>query len=193
MVPKKGSRKPGTEQAPAILTIIPDWADAAAIGMLVGLSDRQIQNLTRSGVLTKETPPGRKVQKYRTCKAVQQYIAHVKQKAGEQEQPKELVLRKLEAEVKLKESQGQLASIKADIAEGRYIETVSAAQQLTEFMDTFKHFALNIPSRVAGTVAGYTDAATARAIEKSTRKELEDMLSLFADAAMLAPGEGARR
>ena len=60
-------------------------------------------------------------------------------------------------------------------------------------MDTFKHFALNIPSRVAGTVAGYTDAATARAIEKSTRKELEDMLTLFADAAMLAPGEEARR
>ena len=84
MAPKKGSHKSGEEQAPAILTIIPDWADAAAIGMLVGLSDRQIQNLTRSGVLTKETPPGRKVQKYRTCKAVQQYIAHVKQKAGEQ-------------------------------------------------------------------------------------------------------------
>lgn len=192
MAAKKGSHKSSVEQAPAILTIIPDWADAAAIGMLVGLSDRQIQNLTRSGVLTKETPPGRKVQKYRTCKAVQQYIAHVKQKAGEQEHPKELVLRKLEAEVKLKESQGQLASIKADIAEGRYIET-AAAQQLAEFMDTFKHFALNIPSRVAGTVAGYTDAATARAIEKSTRKELEDMLTLFADAAMLAPGEGARR
>ena len=86
-----------------------------------------------------------------------------------------------------------MASIKADIAEGRYIETASAAQQLTEFLDTFKHFALNIPSRVAGIVAGYTDAATARAIEKSTRQELEDMLTLFADAAMLAPGEEARR
>ena len=51
----------------------------------------------------------------------------------------------------------------------------------------------SIPSRVAGIVAGYTDAATARAIEKSTRQELEDMLTLFADAAMLAPGEEARR
>lgn len=110
MAVRRNSSKPGPEPPPAILTIIPDWADAAAIGMLVGLSDRQIQNLTRSGVLTKETPPGRKVQKYRTCRAVQQYIAHVKQRAGEQGQPKDLALRKLEAEVKLKESQGQLAS-----------------------------------------------------------------------------------
>ena len=118
MAPKKGSHKSGEEQAPAILTIIPDWADAAAIGMLVGLSDRQIQNLTRSGVLTKETPPGRKVQKYRTCKAVQQYIAHVKQKAGEQEHPKELVLRKLEAEVKLKESQASWPASRPTLRRG---------------------------------------------------------------------------
>ena len=186
---KKGNKKAGTDQAPVILTIIPDWADAAAIGMLVGLSDRQIQNLTRSGVLTKETPPGRKVQKYRTCKAVQQYIAHVKQKAGEQGHPKDLTLRKLEAEVKLKESQGELASIKADIAGGRYIETAAAAQELTQFMDTFKAFAINIPSRVAGTVGSYTDAATARAIERATRKELEDMLALFVNAALPEYGE----
>ena len=193
MAAKKDSRKTGPEQQPAILTIIPDWADAAAIGMLVGLSDRQIQNLTRSGVLTKETPPGRKVQKYRTCKAVQQYIAHVKQRAGEQGQPTSLALRKLEAEVKLKESQGQLAGIKADIAEGRYIETASATEQLAEFMETFKNFALNIPSRVAGTVSGYTDVSTAKAIEKSVRKELEDMLALFADAAILSPENEGKR
>ena len=142
----------------------PEQADFVFPGYEVYWNSAVKKGYSGTAVLTKETPPGRKVQKYRTCKAVQQYIAHVKQKAGEQEHPKELVLRKLEAEVKLKESQGQLASIKADIAEGRYIETASAAQQLTEFLDTFKHFALNIPSRVAGTVAGYTDAATARAV-----------------------------
>lgn len=193
MAAGKRSRTSGEEQAPAILTIIPDWADAAAIGMLVGLSDRQIQNLTRAGVLTKETPPGRKVQKYRTCKAVQQYIAHVKQKAGEQGQPHDLARRKLEAEVKLKESQGQLAAIKADIAEGRYIETATAAQELAQFMDTFKAFAMNIPSRVAGTVGSYTDDTTARAIERATRKELEDMLSLFVNAALRSSGEAEAR
>ena len=101
-------------------------------------------------------------------------------------------MKKLEAEVKLKESQGQLASIKADIAEGRYIETAAATEQLAEFMDTFKNFAMNIPSRVAGTVASYTDAATARAIERATRKELEDMLALFVDAAVVEPEEAKR-
>lgn len=38
MAAKKGSRKPGTEQAPAILTIIPDWADAAILAPGEGAS-----------------------------------------------------------------------------------------------------------------------------------------------------------
>ena len=140
-------------------------------------------------------PPGGGARKYRTCETVQRYIAHIEQKAqetGEKSRTAELALKKLEAEVKLKESQGQLASIKADIAEGRYIETAAATEQLAEFMDTFKNFAMNIPSRVAGTVASYTDAATARAIERATRKELEDMLALFVDAAVVEPEEAKR-
>ena len=143
-------------------------------------------------MLETEIPPGGGARKYRTCETIQRYIAHVEQKAqetGERGRTAELNLKKLEAEVKLKESQGQLASIRADIAEGRYIETETATEQLAEFMDTFKSFAMNIPSRVAGTVGNYTDAATARAIERATRKELEDMLALFVAAAIVEPAE----
>lgn len=188
---KKTAAKKTTQNAgrPEILTgAVPEWANPTAIGKLLGKSVRRIQQLTQDGVLETEVPPdgGRRV--YRTCATVQRYIAHVEQKAqetGEKSRAAELALKKLEAEVRLKESQGQLASIKADIAEGRYIETATATEQLAEFMGTFKSFAMNIPGRVAGTVASYTDAVTARAIERATRKELEDMLALFVDAAVV--------
>jgi len=62
---KKADGK-AAEKAP-ILTAVPEWADAGAIGELVGLSERRIQQLTRSGVLEAEAPPGRKARKYRTC------------------------------------------------------------------------------------------------------------------------------
>lgn len=188
---KKAEPKKPKEEKPEVLTgNVPEWSNPTAIGKLLGKSVRRIQQLTQDGVLETEIPPGGGTRKYRTCETVQRYIIHIEQKAqetGERGKTAELNLKKLEAEVKLKESQGQLASLKADIAEGRYIETAVATEQLAEFMEKFKTFAMDIPSRVAGTVAGYTDATTARAIERATRKELEDMLALFVDAAVVEP------
>lgn len=190
---KATHKKPKTEKSEILTGIVPEWANSTVISQLLGFKgNRRVQQLTQDGVLETEVPPngGRRV--YQTCATVQRYIAHVEQKAqetGEKSRTAELALKKLEAEVKLKESQGQLASIKADIAEGRYIETATVTEQLAEFMGTFKSFAMNIPSRVAGIVGGYTDAATARAIERATRKELEDMLALFVAAAIVDPVE----
>lgn len=190
---KKTAAKKAAPKAekPTILTgAVPEWSNPTAIGKLLGKSVRRIQQLTQDGVLETAVPPWGGRRMYRTSETIQRYIAHVEQKAqeiGERGRATELSLKKLEAEVKLKESQGQLASIRADIAEGRYIETETATEQLAEFMDTFKGFAMNIPSRVAGTVGSYTDAATARAIERAIRKELEDMLALFVAAAIVEP------
>ena len=194
---KKAAPKKPKAEKPAVLTgTVPEWSSTGVIAQMLGFKGcRRVQQLTQDGVLETEIPPGGGARKYRTCETVQRYIAHIEQKAqetGEKSRTAELALKKLEAEVRLKESQGQLASIKADIAEGRYIETATATEQLAEFMDTFKNFAMNIPSRVAGTVASYTDAATARAIERATRKELEDMLALFVDAAVVEPEEAKR-
>ena len=193
---KTAPKKPKAEKPEILTGTVPEWASTTVIAQLLGFKGaRRVQQLTQDGVLETEIPPGGGVRKYRTCATVQRYIAHIEQKAqetGEKSRTAELALKKLEAEVRLKESQSQLASIKADIAEGRYIETAAATEQLAEFMDTFKNFAMNIPSRVAGTVASYTDAAIARAIERATRKELEDMLALFVDAAVVEQEEARR-
>lgn len=177
--------RPPAEKA-AILTAVPGWADAGAIGELVGLSERRIQQLARSGVLEAEAPPGRKAKKYPTCKTIQRYIAHVKQeaeeKAGCASDLEELSLKKLRAEVELKESQGELHRLKTAIAAGKYIDAQHAGQELAEFLRTFRQFALDMPGRAVRSVAGQADAAAAKAMEHAMRTELEAMLASFADA-----------
>lgn len=193
MAAKKADRKP--EEKAVILTAVPDWADAGAIGSLVGLSERRIQQLARAGVLETGTPPGRKAKKYPTCQTVQRYIAHVRQKAREDAggaaELEELGLKKLRAEVELKESQGQLHRLKTAIAEGKYVDTENAGRELSEFLRSFRQFALDMPARAVRSMPGQVDAVTAKAMERAMRTELEAMLNAFADA-VLELGSGVK-
>lgn len=193
MVAKKAGKQP--EEKAAVLTAIPEWADAGAIGDLVGLSERRIQQLTRSGVLETGTPPGRKAKKYPTCKTVQRYIAHVKQKALEDAEGvaevEELSLKKLRAEVELKESQGELHRLKTAIAAGKYVDTENAGRELAEFLRSFRQFALDMPARAVRSMPGQVDIVTAKAMEKAMRTELEAMLTAFTDA-VLELGDGVK-
>ncbi|MCI8574185.1 MAG: hypothetical protein HFF89_07110 [Oscillibacter sp.] len=190
---KKTNGKP-VEKA-AILTAVPGWADADAIGELVGRSGRTIQSLARRGVLETEAPPGWKAKKYPTCKTIQRYIAHVKQeaeeKAGCASDLEELGLKKLRAEVELKESQGELHRLKTAIAAGKYVDTENAGRELAEFLRSFRQFALDMPARAVRSIPGQVDVVTAKAMERAMRTEMEAMLNTFADA-VLELGKGAK-
>ena len=180
----KASRK--TDTTKVLSGTVPEWASTTAIAQLLGYSVRRVQQLTQEGILETEIPPGGGARKYKTCETIQKYIAHIEQKAhetGENSRVAELTLKKLEAEVELKESQGQLHRLKTAIAEGKYIPADQATEELEEFMARFKRFAMNIPPRMAGTLSAHVDTVTARALEKTMRKELETMLAAFADAA----------
>ena len=123
---------PKRSTTPAVLTgTVPEWANSTAIAQLLGKTTRRVQQLTQDGILETEVPPGGGARKYRTCETIQRYIAHVEQKAqeiGEGGRLAELNLKKLEAEVALKESQGSLHRLKTAIAEGKYLP----AEQATE-------------------------------------------------------------
>ena len=184
----KGPKRVGKTAAPAVLTgAVPEWSSTTAIAQLLGKTVRRIQQLTQEGALETEIPPGGGARKYRTCETVQRYVAYVEQKAqenGEKSRTAELAMKKLEAEVELKESQGQLHRLKTAIAEGKYISADQAEEELAEFMAVFKKFAMNIPPRAVGTLSSFADGLTIRTMEKSMRKELETMLMAFSDAAM---------
>lgn len=184
----ENGKKKAAATKPEVLTgNIPEWANPTAVAKLLGKGVRRIQQLTQEGVLETHMPPGGGTRKYKTCETVQAYISHVEKKAqetGEKSRAAELNLKKLEAEVELKESQGQLHRLKTAIAEGKYIEAEKATAELEEFMARFKRFAMNIPSRMAGTLSAHLDAVTVRAMERNMRTELESILSAFADAAV---------
>ena len=161
----------------------------------MGLSERRIQQLTRSGVLEAEAPPGRKARKYRTRETVRRYIAHVRQKAqdgaGGAAELEELGLKKLRAEVELKESQGELHRLKTAIAAGKYVDTENAGRELAAFLRSFRQFALDMPVRAVRSIPGQVDVVTAKAMERAMRTEMEAMLNTFADA-VLELGKGAK-
>ena len=184
---KKTPAKTGKTEKPAVLAgTVPEWSSTTAIAQLLGKTVRRVQQLTQEGVLETEVPPSGGARKYRTCETVQRYIAHIEQKAqetGAASRTAELNLKKLQAEVDLKESQGELHRMKTAIAKGEYIPAEQATAELADFMATFKTFSMAIPSRVAGTMAAYLDTGTARAMEKKLRKEVEAMLAVFVDAA----------
>lgn len=183
-----GTGKRAKSEKPAVLSgTVPEWASTTVISQLLGKTVRRVQQLTQEGVLETEIPPGGGARKYRTCATVQRYVAYVEAKAqetGENSRAAELTLKKLEAEVELKESQGQLHRLKTAIAERRYLPTEQATAELNEVLETFKRFALNIPARVAANLTGAADAVTVRGVERSLRKELEAMLETFVDAAV---------
>ena len=188
-----GAGKRAKSEKPAVLSgAVPEWSSTTAISKLLGKTVRRIQQLTQEGILETEVPPGGGTRKYRTCETVQRYIVHVEQNAqetGENSRAAELTLKKLEAEVELKESQGQLHRLKTAIAEGRYLAADQATEELKEFMASFKKFALNLPPRMAGTMSGYADVVAIRAMEKAVRKELEGLLATFSDGAVLEERE----
>ena len=192
---KKIEKKPEAKknisgQAEALATLtgtVPQWCNATVIAQLLGKGVRRINQLTADGILETETPPGGGRRKYRTCETVQRYIAHIEKRAQEKGgdgQALNLKLKKLEAEIALKESQGQLHHLKTAIVEGEYIPAEQAAEELAEFMAGFKQFAMNIPPRIVGTLVGSADALTARALEKALRREIEAMLTAFVEAAI---------
>lgn len=186
-------KAPAKDKKPEIMHGKPtEWADSAAIGKLIGKSARRVQQLTQEGVLETAAPPGGGARKYRTCETVQKYIAHIEAKAqetGENSRTAELNLKKLEAEVELKESQGQLHRLKTAIAEGKYISADKATEDLAEFMAAFRKFTKNIPPRAVSSLAGSADAVVVRSLKKSMGKELDTMLAAYADAAIEQPEE----
>mgnify|MGYP001625349141 CR=1 FL=1 len=193
--PKNPKETRSKSTTPAVLTgTVPEWANSTAIAQLLGKTTRRIQQLTQDGILKTEVPPGGGARKYRTCDTIQRYIDHVERKAqeiGEGGRLAELNLKKLEAEVALKESQGSLHRLKTAIAEGKYLPAEQATEELAEFMTAFQKFAMTIPARMAGAMSGYADAITIRNAQKAIRKELETMLTAYVDAMQVEDTPGA--
>lgn len=181
-------KKKATPKSSSAKTQIPEFCTSTDMAKLLGKTTRRIQQLRQDGILETMVPPEGGMAKYDVCKNVQAYIEHVEEKAAASasgDQIKKLSVKKLEAEILLKESQGQLHRLKTAIAEGRYISAEEASADLAEFLVNFKKMAITLPKKLALTLGNYTDSATCRLEEKNMRKQVEEMLIQFVDSAIL--------
>ena len=110
------------------------------IAQLFGFSGvRRVQQLTQDGVLpTVETPEGRR---YDLVPTIQRYVKYLSDKAyGKTRSEKELELReqKMQAEIALKESQGELHRLRTEITAGKYISVAEVILDYQKFFVTFK-------------------------------------------------------
>ena len=183
-----GKAKSTAAPPPGVLTQVPEWASTTAIAQLIGRSTRRVQQLTQDGVLTTEVPPGGGARRYRTARTIQDYMAWQEQKIRDElsgSTLEELTIKKLQAEVELKESQGALHKLKTAIAEGKYLPAEQVQGDLSDFLRRLKQFADRIPARAAGTMSGYLDGAAARAMKKDLQQELDGLFEAFVAAARI--------
>lgn len=160
------------------------------IAQLFGVSVRRIQQLTQDGVInTVQTKQGRR---YELAPTIQKYIKYLSDKAygkSQSETESKLKEQKLRAEVALKESQGELHKLRTEIAAGNYISVEEVKADYGRFFVVFKNFALSIPSKMAGRLAGVVDPVEVREIENDLQKEIKKLLNGFVSRAVVKEEE----
>ena len=155
------------------------------IANLFGVPVRRIQQLTQEGVLpTTETPEGRR---YDLVPTIQKYVKYLSDKAyGKNRSEKEMDLReqKLQADIALKEAQGELHNMKLSVASGQLVDVEKVKEDYSRFFTTFKKFAMSLPGRLTSMVSGYVEPLEARKIERDLQGEVNRQLEAFYLAAV---------
>lgn len=150
------------------------------IATLFGVSVRRVQQLTQEGIIsTTKTSEGNR---YELTATIQKYIKYLSGKAyGKSRTEREVELReqKLQAEIALKESQGEMHRLKTEIASGKYIDIEEVKMDYSRFFVAFKKFALSLPSRLSGRISGHCDPVELRNIEKDLNSEVLRLMDGF--------------
>lgn len=162
-----------------------DSCRVEVIAQCFGLTVRRIQQLTQEGILptVEDVEDGRTVRRYELVPTIQRYVEYLAKKAygktGKTNKEIELREQKLEADIALKESQGELHRLKTAIAAGDYISLEEVKMDYSKFFITFKKFAMSLPSRVTGMVSGQLEPVEARKMEKEIAEEINHLLNAF--------------
>ncbi len=163
------------------------------IAQLFGVSVRRVEQLVQEGVIsTTKTADGTR---FDLVPTIQSYIQYLSDKAyGKSRSEKETELReqKLQAEIALKESQGELHRLKTDIAAGRYIAVEEVTLDYQRFFVTFKKFAMSLPARIVDAISGFSqlDPLSARRLDKIIQQEIQALLTAFVVAGVTEKGTG---
>lgn len=163
------------------------------IAQLFGVTVRRVQQLTQEGIIstTKILEDGKSVRRYDLVPTIQAYVKYLSDKAyGKQHRTdKEIDLReqKMQADIALKESQGELHRLKTEIAAGQYISVEEVKLDYAKFFVVFKKFAMSVPARVTGMLSGQMEPSELRRCEKEIAAEVNRLLGAFVIAGIVGP------
>ena len=167
------------------------------IAQLFGVSVRRIQQLTQDGVLqtSKILEDGHSVRRYDLVQTIQRYVKYLSEKAygkqGRSDKEMELREQKMQAEISLKESQGELHRLKTEIAAGKYISIEEVKLDYSKFFVVFKKFAMSLPQRIVGMISAQLEPTEARRVEKEIAGEVNRLLGAFVIAGIVGPKDVA--
>ncbi len=93
----------------------------------------------------------------------------------------------MQADIALKESQGELHRLKTEIAAGQYISVEEVKLDYAKFFVVFKKFAMSVPARVTGMLSGQMEPSELRRCEKEIAAEVNRLLGAFVIAGIVGP------
>lgn len=186
---KRTKKEPEKEKTayPEICETLPKFISKPAMAELLGVSIRRIEQLVAEKTL-ENTKMGARTA-FVLPETIRDYISTLQDRASGKDQKETidaLIEKKLRAEIKLKESQGELHELRTAISKGEYIAKEEIQADYTIFFIRFRNFALSIASRVSGLIAGHVDPTEARQIESELQAEIESMLSSFTSRSVNA-------
>lgn len=155
------------------------------IAQLFGISSRRVEQLVSDGII--ERIKVKNEVKFETIPTIQKYLKYLADKAhGRESKSREAELKekKMNAEIALKESQGELHRLRTEIAQGNYIAIEEVKADYSRFFIVFKNFALSIPSKLSGRLSGAVDPVEVRSIENDLQKEIKKLLNEFVSRAV---------
>lgn len=168
------------------------------IAQLFGVTVRRVQQLTQEGIIktTQVLEDGHTVRRYDLVPTIQAYVKYLSDKAyGKAHRTdKEIELRekKMQADIALKESQGELHKLKTEIATGQYISIEEVQLDYARFFIVFKKFAMSLPARLTGMLSGQMEPADLRRCEKELASETNHLLESFVVAGQVGPKDVKR-
>ena len=100
---------------------------------------------------------------------------------------RQVTIVEMQADIALKESQGELHRLKTEIAAGQYISVEEVKLDYAKFFVVFKKFAMSIPARVTGMLSGQMEPSELRRCEKEIAAEVNRLLGAFVIAGIVGP------
>ena len=182
------------KEAAAVTSGGAQFVKVEVIGQLFGVSVRRIQQLTQEGVIRTVEVPGQG-RRYELVPTIKTYIQYLSDKAygkSKSEKEAELKEQKLQAEIALKESQGEMHRMRREIAAGKYLDADEVALDYQKFFVVFKRFALSIPARLVSMISDQVAPLEARKIEKEMNEEVKRMLTSFVVAGIIGKPEAEK-